>query len=702
MLAFIRRPVTEPGGRHRVRPAGPGPVFRIGSATCVALCAAAMVAPTAWAGPAAGLAHAAPSSARSRLLRPARSSRPADAARPAGSPYTVSTMADAGAGSLRAAIQQADSSGSPSVINFSISGTITLSSALPAVTADVSIDGTTAPGNSAGAAPVVAINCRGHAGLLFAVGSRGSELLGVAVDNASGNGVTLSAGDITLNSDYIGLTPNGQAAGNRGDGVFLSAGSSGDHVGLNSSGDPGTVANVISGNGGSGVVLSGSSNDVVAANRIGTSPAGTSARGNGGSGIMITGRADSNEIGGTDYTDPKTGQANNPTGSKGTVTPVFIVPALGNLISGNNGNGVLIKNGPRGTMLNGNFIGTTASGDAALGNGGNGVLIDHASRNSLTGCKFVNNPFVYYNVISANRQNGVRITDSGNVVVQGNFFGIAANNTTLLGNRRDGILVDGNSKNTQVGGVIPLGNVSAGNGANGIEVTGRVHGFITFNTFGGLLAFKGAAPNGRDGLLITSTGGDNLVRTNVFSGNRGNGIELAGRATGVTVDPDIAGLTTNGKTALPNHGDGLLIDGRAHGNVIGGTLRSVIPQDTFSGNYGYGIAIAGHAHGNRVFTSFVGTKILGAERQPNHRGGVWIGGRAYRNTLGDRGRLPANIISGNIGNGVTLGPGTTGNSVIRNYIGLGRLGRSLPNTGRAVRNRGHRNTIRGNRAQPRR
>ena len=48
--------------------------------------------------------------------------------------------------------------------------------------------------------------------------------------------------------------------------------------------------------------------------------------------------------------------------------------------------------------------------------------------------------------------------------------------------------------------------------ANGIEVADKVSGFTTFNTFGGLLAFKGAAPNGQNGILITSTGGDNLVK----------------------------------------------------------------------------------------------------------------------------------------------------------------------------------------------
>ena len=101
------------------------------------------------------------------------------------------------------------------------------------------------------------------------------------------------------------------------------------------------------------------------------------------------------------------------------------------------------------------------------------------------GCKFVNNPFVYYNVVSGNRRNGLRVTNSDNVTVQGNFFGVGANNTTIVKNRLDGILVDGGSENTQVGGVIPLGNVSAGNGLNGIAVLGKARGFVTFNTFGG-------------------------------------------------------------------------------------------------------------------------------------------------------------------------------------------------------------------------
>jgi parallel beta-helix repeat protein len=613
---------------------------------------------------------------------------------------TVSSLLNSGTGSLRTAIKTANASVTGAVIDFSVAGVITLATALPTITRDTTIDGTSAPGYVAGGAPVVEVNCNGKAGLMFGQGSAGSQLLGLAVGAASGNGVTLVAGRITVNDDYIGLNLTGGALGNRGAGLFAGPASSHDLIGLNTSGDPGVVANVISSNGGNGITLSGSSHDTIVANRIGTNPGGTTAMANTHDGIQLTRSANWSEIGGTEYTDSTTGAVNNPTGTKGTVPPVFVTPPLGNLISGNGGNGVLITGGSRGNKLNGNFIGTTVSGNAALGNRDNGVWLDNAGANSLTGCTFVENPFVYYNVLSGNGLNGLRVTSSNSVKVQGNFFGIGANNSTAVANRLNGILVDGTSLNTQVGGVIPLGNVSAGNGKNGIEVAGKARGFVTFNTFGGLAAFGGAVPNGNDGVLITSTGGDNLARTNVLSGNRRNGIELAGNARGVTVEPDIAGLVTDGNAPLPNGGDGLLIDGSAHDNTIGGSLRSVIRQNTFSGNDGHGIVITGLAHDNRVFSSFVGPLILGVKPGGNHKGGVLIAGHAYRNTIGGTFPLPSNLISANTGTGVTLTAGTSRNRVTLNYIGLDRLGRCLPNSGRPVVDKGILNIVRDNRSTP--
>lgn len=635
----------------------------------------------------------------------------------------VTTVNDAGAGSLREAILAANllPIGTTAAIDFTVAGTITLASDLPAISSRVIIDGTSAPGYVPGGAPVVILDCARNQGLRFAAGSDDSNLLGVAVGGASGNGVTISANRITLHSNYIGVDPTSAspAFDNVGDGVYLAANSHHNVIGLNAAGASGAMSNLISGNRGAGLRMVHSSNNTVVSNRIGTTPDGSAAIPNLHGGIEMISGSDRNQIGGTLFVDSATGIANNPTGTKGTVPEVYVVPPLGNLVSGNARHGILIAGQSRFNMLNGNFVGTTADGDAAIGNGLDGVNITGSDRNTLQGCKFNNNPFVYYNVVSGNGRNGLRISNSDNVVVQANFFGVGANNTTVVANRLDGILVDGTSTNVQVGGVIPLGNVVSGNTRNGIEVRDKVNGFITFNTFGGLLAFKGAAPNGRAGLLVTSTGGNNLARTNVFSGNTGNGIELFGRATGVTVDPNIVGLTTNGRTKLPNGGHGLVIGGSAHHNTIGGTRRSVIPQNLFSGNAGYGIAIVDSAHDNQVLDTYIGTAVFGMTRLSNGRGGVLLAGQAHDNTIGSpvsqarggqnragkvgtRGeiRTPSNLISGNNGFGVGLGRGTHGNLVVNNYVGLDRVGRRLPNVGPAIINAGVGNTLLGNSVAP--
>lgn len=603
--------------------------------------------------------------------------------------FTVTNLNDSGPGSLRAAITAANASGAHVAIDFTVGGTIALASDLPMLANQVKLDATSAPRYASGGPPVVELDCNRHAGLVFGTGSDGSQLLGLAVCNAAGNGVTLNAGSITLDNNYIGLDSAGAAFGNSGDGVYVSAGSSNNLIGLNPSGASGVVANVISGNAGNGLSFHGSSGNTVVANRIGTDPSGTSAIANGGNGIWLTAASHGNEIGGTVYVDSSTGQANDPTGDKGKVTPVFVAPPLGNLVSGNGASGILIDANSKHNTLNGNFVGTTADGTSALGNAADGVWINGADHNSLVGCQFVNNPFVYYNVVSGNGGNGLHVTNSNDVTVQGNFFGVGADNTTIIGNRLDGILVDGSSQNTQVGGVIPLGNVASGNGSNGIEVRDTPSGFTTFNTFGGLLAFKGAAPNGNDGLLITSTGGNNTVRTNVFSGNTNNGIEIAGDASGVTVDPNIVGLNTVGNCVLPNGNNGLQIGGTAHGNVIGGYLPSVIPQNTFSGNNGYGVAILGQAYDNQVFNSSIGLDALGTSALGNLAGGVLVAGTAHNDVIGGSSSDPSmprtNLISGNAGDGVALETGTSSIHVIGNGIGFDRFGLPvLPNSGAAI------------------
>jgi parallel beta-helix repeat protein len=595
--------------------------------------------------------------------------------------YTVTNLNDSGTGSLRAAITAADgASGTPSTIVFSVSGTITLASDLPSITQNVTIDATSAPGATAGGAPVVGIDFAGNSGLTFAAGSAGSSLLGVAVGGASGNGVTIESSNVTIAGDYVGLTTSGAANGNGGSGIFIASTSSGNTIGSNPTAASGVVSNVISGNAGNGIMIDGSSGNTLVNNYVGTDPTGTVAIANGGNGILVTGGATNNLIGGTADTDTATGAVNNPTGAEGTVPAVIVTPPLGNLVSGNSGDGILINNGSANNVLSGNFVGTTASGDSALGNAGDGVAINDANNNSLIGCTALDNPFVYYNVVSGNGANGLHITNSNDTTVQANFFGIGANNATIVGNGLNGILVDGSSSNTQVGGVIPLGNVSAGNGQNGIEVADTASHFISFNTFGGLFAFGGAAPNGNDGILVTSTGGSNTLQTNVLSGNVNNGIEIGGNASGVTVDPNIAGLSTDGTSLLSGGGngnDGLEIDGTAHDNIIGGDQQSVIPENDFSGNGAYGVEITGAAFDNQVFSSNIGVDVVGDQAFGNGEGGVLISGNATDNTIGGTvapGVRAADVISGNDGNGVTLGNATSDTTITNNIIGFGAQG----------------------------
>ena len=115
---------------------------------------------------------------------------------------------------------------------------------------------------------------------------------------------------------------------------------------------------------------------------------------------------------------------------------------------------------------------------------------------------------MFYNVISGNGANGLLVDNSNGTTIQANFFGMGANNNTARGNATNGVIVEGSSTNTDMGGPIPLGNVDACNGQNGIVVAGTASFFTSYNTFCGLAAFS-TDPNfgnGTDGMLITTTG----------------------------------------------------------------------------------------------------------------------------------------------------------------------------------------------------
>jgi parallel beta-helix repeat protein len=582
------------------------------------------------------------------------------------SAFTVLNLNDHGTGSLRQAIVNANSNPGADAINFGVVGTITLNSALPTIAGQVNINGTTAPAFAG--TPLVELNFNNFVGLQFISCANGSALRSLSLVGASGNGVTLNhVQNMQIVGNDIGLNTDGTtAASNHGDGIALLC-SSNNTIG----GEAAEDRNVISANGQQGILVSTSSNNVIMNNYIGTDVTGTVALGNAANGILVTVCSAGNLIGGEAVT------GNDPTHG------VFVTPPEGNLISGNGANGVLINAKATANQLSGNFIGTAASGNSALGNALNGVAIVQANNNALIGCTFQDSPFVFYNVIDGNGANGLLINNSNGTTIQANFFGMGANNDSAVGNALSGVVVEGTSAHTTMGGPIPLGNVDAANGQNGIVVSNTASFFTSYNTFCGTAAFSDnpSFGNGANGMLLTSTGGNILIRTNVVTENGHDGIELSGAAQGIRVTGNLIGLGLNGTTTIVPMGNvdnGVEVDGTAHSDVIGGPQPTfnVVPQNTISSNGNDGVAIDGHAHGITVNNGYIGTNVLGQQLSGNGNAGVYLGAGTSGNLIGSPLASLLTVISGNIGDGIDM-ESTTGNTVVGSLIGTDSTG-ALP------------------------
>ena len=271
--------------------------------------------------------------------------------------------------------------------------------------------------------------------------------LGVTGDGVSVSGVGTDNNKIYGN--YIGTNYDGTAPiANSRFGVLLYDGVQGTEVGGTGTGE----GNIISGNTSSGIAISANglnttANNVIQANIIGLDVTGTVALGNGSHGIRIFGGAGSNTIGGT-------------------------TAAARNIISSND-DGIYIENAD-GTIIQGNYIGTDITGLVDLGNSDRGIQIESGSTNTLVGGT---SPSAR-NVISGNDNNGVLISDGATPgtgatdnVVQGNYIGVGADGTTVLGNLGHGVFLDFNVDNNTIGGTAAgAGNVIANSQWKGVYV----------------------------------------------------------------------------------------------------------------------------------------------------------------------------------------------------------------------------------------
>ena len=567
--------------------------------------------------------------------------------------FQVINLNDSGEGSFREALI-ASNKEINSNISLNITGSITIESELPDITSAVFIGDETK-------APKLQLDFQNTIeGLKFVGNSHASKLFGLVIINTKFHGIKVCVDNMIFDKLSIGIDLFGNIRSCGGDGILFYK-SNHNQIGLSNNLESDYVSNIISGNKGNGIYFYKSNYNKIQKNTFGADIFGQFSQANCKSGLLFN-NSSHNLIGGTLYTNAER-ETNDPTGNKGTETPVFIILPLANLISGNKEYGVCFMNNSENNTMNGNFIGSTLDGNFAIGNGKDGVVFSNSNNNSLIGCTTVENPFVYYNVISGNGGNGIRIIDSNNTKIQGNFIGINSGNTYPLPNLLNGILVEGCSNSTIVGGNIPLGNCISGNGKNGIHVKDKASDFISFNTFSGLCAFGGVCPNRENGILITSSGENIVLRTNVCSGNGCHGIELSGYSSKVNVDPNIVGAVTNGNATMQNGKSGLCISENSSYNKIESNNTSVIPYSLFSGNLCYGIEITDNAHHNIIDNCNIGLNVTRSFLLSNNRGCIKISKTAHNNIISN------NYISNNYNFSIFIGKDTCGNKLIDNIIG---------------------------------
>lgn len=466
----------------------------------------------------------------------------------AASTFTVTNNSDSGAGSLRQAILDANANAGADVINFSIGSglqTISLASPLPEITDPVTIDGTSQPGFAGN--PVIEVRVDGIIlgdGLTITGGN--STIRGLILNRFRGNAIKIeSAGGNVVEGNYIGTNAGGNAAEpNSSSGVFIL--SSNNRVG----GLTAAARNVISGNGGSGIIIS-AANNLVQGNYIGLDVTGTTALRNLTNGIAIGLGANGNVIGGT-------------------------TAASRNVISGN-GTDILI-NSSNSTVIQGNYIGTNASGSAALIENFDIIRISD-SNNTLIG-----GPTAIPGTAPGNVIVSMFIVGGTQTLVQGNLVGLDATGSTQLTKFGTGIRMWGE---TVVGGST-AGSRNVISGFNtGVFVANSGGGSILGNYIGTDITGTKVIANGEGINLGGNTpgvrvGGTAATEANVISGN-GTGITISTNST--IIKGNFIGTREDGTTPMPNS-TGIVIGDHASSGVIGGTEPGAANVIAFNQNNG--------------------------------------------------------------------------------------------------------------------
>ncbi|MBM3499773.1 MAG: hypothetical protein FJX74_14020 [Armatimonadetes bacterium] len=500
--------------------------------------------------------------------------------------FTVTNNLDAGAGSLRDAIEQSNANGVADTITFALAvkaEPIILASGLPNLTEGrLTINGDLINDGS----PDIGLDAAALSGTVLQVRSPSNTIRGLRITRAGGAALALNHPDAQDNrvvGCFLGTDKTGELALGNNYGVLITNGARNNRIGDTGPND----GNVISGNHLVGVLIAAADGTRILGNLIGVSATGEFPLGN-GTGVLISDSEDCrvgngteggrNVIGGNDT------QVEGPDASAGPPdTSAAVLPF-------EPGYGVFLLRGG-GHLVAGNHIGTNAAGTEAVRNGRSDVLLRNTV-NALIGGTGSGSR----NVL----QDGIQIEQSRGATVQGNNIGVdATGNVGLDG--EEGLWLWSAVNCTIGGSTAGARNVISGHRYREVGVQGgrgnRIHGnFIGLNRAGTQVIGGESGVDVEDGARSTEVGGSAAGTGNVFAGMARTGVEID-NGPGTIVQSNLIGFSGDGSVMLPMEASEAIVvrESAVVGPItIGGTQHALGNRIAVTGSR-TGIDVAGPA-----------------------------------------------------------------------------------------------------------
>jgi uncharacterized repeat protein (TIGR01451 family) len=307
-----------------------------------------------------------------------------------------------------------------------------------------------------------------------------------------------------------------------------------------------------------------------------------------------------------------------------TVNNVANAIIKGVTISGFPGSGIFVTGaGSTGTKIQSNYIGTTATGDAALGNKDFGIFITGGASNIDIGGSNAGEGNILSGNGDTNTEPGIGLSISSTIRILGNKIGTDRTGMVKIANSGPGISINGADGATIGGTTTADRNIISGNTSQGISITDWSRNItIQGNYIGvGATGTETNLGNGSQGIYAssfynpsaniiggTASGAGNIIAYNtdgLYLDTSGTGNQVVGNTIRNNGSDGLRSLSNNGLYIAKN----LVINNGAVGVRLANTANKVYHNTIHGNNTGLSVESTGTTIRNNIITGNTGYGI---------------------------------------------------------------------------------------------